>query len=59
MKVYVLLAYDEDYYIFESFLGVFRTREAANNFIKSDCWFNCDGEKVPKHEEYQIIEKEI
>ena len=31
MTVYVLLAYDEDYYTFETFLGVFRTKEEAED----------------------------
>lgn len=59
MKVYVVLGYDDDEYTYETFEGVYRTREEANNFIKNDYWVNCDGEKIPEHEEYKIIVEEI
>lgn len=59
MTVYVLLAYDEDYYTFETFLGIFRTKEEAEDYIRQDNWVNSVGEFIQEHEEYKIIEKEI
>lgn len=56
MRVYVLLAYDEDYYTYESYLGVFRTREEAINFIENDYW---DGTREHKHKQYKIKEEPI
>lgn len=60
MIVYVVLAYDEDWYTFESYLGVFRTKDEAQNFIDDDYWENgLDGMKHPNHEEYKIKEEKI
>ena len=56
MKVYVVLSYDEDenWFFFESFLGVFLTREKAENFIANDC-DEYDSTK-PRHDHYEIRE---
>lgn len=59
MKIYIVLAYDEDWYTFESYLGAFRTKEEAQNFIDNDYWTTDEGEKVVEHEEYIIKEEEI
>ena len=57
MKVYVLLGYDEDWYTFESYLGVFSSREKAEDFRDNDYTEKFDGSRLPNHEEYQIIEE--
>lgn len=60
MTVYVILAYDKDYYTFESYLGVFRTRDEAKKFIDDDYWANSfDGMYYPNHKEYKIKEEKF
>ena len=59
MKVYVLIAYDTDWYTFETYLGVFRTKEEAQKFINNDYWTTDKGEKFSNHDEYEIKEEEI
>lgn len=53
--VYVVIGYDEDWYTFETFKGVFSTEEKAQEFIDNDYEELSDGEKVFTHEEYKII----
>lgn len=53
--MFVLLTYDEDYYIFETFVGIFSTREKAQEWIDNDYWV-CNNEKVPNHGKYVIRE---
>lgn len=62
--MYVLLGYDEDWYTFETFMGVFSTEEKAKEVRDNDYWINRweeDGklieEKVFNHNDgYKIIE---
>ena len=51
--VYVVIAYDEDWYTFETFMGVFSTKEKAQARIDND-YYMYDDEKVMEHEEYRI-----
>lgn len=51
--VYVVIGYDEDWYIFETFMGVFSTKEKAQEIINND-YYICYDEKVMNHEEYRI-----
>ena len=53
--VYVVIGYDEDWYSFETFKGVFSTKEKAQEFIDNDYEELSNGEKISTHEEYQII----
>jgi len=53
--MYVLIAYDEDWYTFESFMGVFSSREKAQEIADNDYDIYGD-EKVYNHAEYQIYE---
>lgn len=55
MIVFVLLGYDEDWYTFETFMGVFSTKEKAEEFLEQD-YTDYDGEKVFEHSEYKILE---
>ena len=34
--VYVLIGYDKDWYIFETFMGIFSTKEKAQAIIDND-----------------------
>ena len=52
--VYVVIGYDEDWYTFETFMGVFSTKEKAQEIIDNDYWIGYDNEKVMTHQEYRI-----
>ncbi len=62
--MYVLLAYDEDWYTFETFMGVFSTEEKAKEVRDNDYWIDkweddngeLIEEKAFNHNEYKIIE---
>ena len=54
--MYALIAYDEDYYTFETFMGIFSTKEKAQEVADNDYWEYEDGEKVFEHQEYKIFE---
>ena len=51
--VYVVIGYDEDWYTFETFMGVFSTKEKAQEIIDNDydIYYN---KKIMNHEEYRI-----
>lgn len=51
--VYVVIGYDEDWYTFETFMGVFSTKEKAQEIIDNDCDIY-DDEKVMNHQTYRI-----
>ena len=51
--VYVVIGYDEDWYTFETFMGVFSTKEKAQEIIDNDYDIYGD-EKVMNHQEYRI-----
>ena len=51
--VYVVIGYDEDWYIFETFMGVFSTKEKAQEVIDNDYEIYNIG-KVMNHQEYRI-----
>ena len=51
--VYVVIGYDEDWYTFETFMGVFSTKEKAQAIIDND-YDICGDEKIMNHEEYRI-----
>ena len=51
--VYVVIGYDEDWYTFETFMGVFSTKEKAQAIIDNDYDMYGD-EKVMNHQEYRI-----
>ena len=61
--MYVLLAYDEDWYTFETFMGVFSTEEKAKEVRDNDYWINQweedNGELIEEkfsiHEVYKIV----
>ena len=53
--MFIVIGYDEDWYIFENFKGVFSTKEKAQHFIDND-FETFDDVKVPNHEEYKIYE---
>lgn len=55
MTVFVLLGYDEDWYTFENFEGVFSTLEKAKEYMEQD-YSVYDGVKVFEHSEYKILE---
>lgn len=55
MTVFVLLGYDEDWYTFETFMGVFSTREKAEE-VKNNDFTMYDDEKVFEHQWYEILE---
>lgn len=58
--MFVVLGYDEDWYTFEEFLGVFSSREKAEEFVNNDFWtYTHSGnweEIIPNHEHYEIKE---
>lgn len=54
-KVFVLLGYDEDWYTFETFMGVFSTKEKAEE-VKNNDFTMYDDEKVFEHQWYEILE---
>ncbi len=55
--MFVVLGYDEDYYTFETFKGIFSSREKAQKAIDNDYCCSKDGERLYKnHEEYKILE---
>lgn len=56
--VYVLIGYDEDWYTFETFLGVFSSREKAQEYADND-YDVYDDEKIFEHEEYKIYPVKI
>ena len=56
--VYVLIGYDEDWYTFETFLGVFSSREKAQEYADND-YETYDDEKIFEHEEYKIYPVKI
>lgn len=51
--VYVVIGFDEDWYTFETFMGVFSTKEKAQEIIDND-YYMYDDEKVMNHIEYRI-----
>lgn len=54
--MFVVLGYDEDWYTFETFKGVFSSREKAQEAIDNDYCYS-GGERICKnHEEYEILE---
>ena len=53
--MFVLLGYDEDWYTFETFIGVFSTKEKAQEYADND-YEIYDEEKVFNHQEYAIKE---
>lgn len=55
---YILLGYDEDWYTFETFKGVFSTRENAEKAQAEDFEIY-DDEKVFNHSWYKILEVDI
>lgn len=55
--MFVVLGYDEDWYTFETFKGVFSSREKAQEAIDNDYFCSIDGERLYKnHSEYEILE---
>jgi len=56
--VYVLIGFDEDWYTFETFLGVFSTREKAQEYADND-YDEFDDEKIFNHEGYKIYHVKI
>lgn len=51
--VYVVIGYDEDWYTFETFMGVFSTKEKAQAIVDNDYDVYGD-EKIMNHQEYRI-----
>ena len=51
--VYAVIGYDEDWYTFETFMGVFSTKEKAQMIIDNDYDVYGD-EKIMNHQEYRI-----
>ena len=51
--VYVVIGYDEDWYTFETFMGVFSTKKKAQEIIDND-YDVYDNEKVMNHQKYRI-----
>lgn len=53
--MYIVIGLDEDWYTFETFMGVFSTKEKAQKCIDNnyevDTYTN---EKIPLHQEYEI-----
>ena len=52
--VYVLIGYDKDWYIFETFMGIFSTKEKAQAIIDND-YEIVGSEKFMNHEQYKIL----
>ena len=53
--VYVLIGYDEDYYTFETFIGVFSTKEKAQECRDNDYGI-INGKRYNNHSWYEIYE---
>ena len=51
--MFVLLGYDEDWYTFETFMGVFSTKKKAQEYADND-YEMCGKEKFFNHEKYVI-----
>lgn len=60
--MYVAIGYDVEWYTFETFMGVFSTKDKAQEIIDND-YDILNGEKVMNHQEYKIypitIDKEF
>lgn len=56
--MYVLLGYHEDYYEFESFIGVFSSKEKAQEYRDND-YHEIRGEKYFTYGTYEIYEIKI
>lgn len=52
--LYAVIGYDEDWYTFETFIGVFSTREKAQECIDND--YVEEDERYHNHESYEICE---
>jgi len=60
--VYVLIGFDEDWYTFETFLGVFSTREKAQEYADNDyeeAYEEDDDTKYYNHEGYRLFPVKI
>ena len=51
--VYAVIGYDEDWYTFETFMGVFSTKGKAQEIIDND-YDICGDKKFMNHQEYRI-----
>lgn len=56
--MYVLLGYNEDWYEFETFIGVFSSKEKAQEYKDND-YDEFNGKKYFNHERYEIHEIKI
>ena len=56
--MYALIAWDNDYYDFQTFIGVFSSKDKAQEYIDND-YEICGDKKFHAHQEYEIYSIEV